>query len=599
MSRKKNLFEFIFMAIMLMCLGLALSASLEYVTRATEREFLNQGQWVLSMAGLALLLYFGVRLHHKCSLHTSEKLKSTLWIAASVLIFCIGFLLRLLVIQRIPIEPDSDFETYYRIATHLVNGTILTPEASPDREYIALYPHVIGYPMLLLQPVFSIFGISVNNALYANLACSMLAAAVAAHIGYRLHGRMGSFVVLTLMCLWPSHIFFSNMVATEPAFTLMILVASDIMLSVLDRGENSLYVQSTIRLLVMDGLLGVVLAIAGAIRPMAIVLLAAFAVAQLSLGREGNDLRKVPGSRRPITTSILCLGAAVLMYVGTSAITTRMISDIIMEPPVGGLSASGYNLMVGVNTKSQGLWNQEDADFFDQAYEETGSASEAHKRCMDKALERFSTAPEDTLNLLIYKFRDLWQTDDFGIDWNLLWTGQQGTLTEELQAFLEDMRPIGRVMYMMLLLLSIIAVLDAWRKARAPHPFMMVCILFFLGTALAHMLLETQVRYHYNMIPFLILLSSWALNGWRERLKEEPPVKLVEVVHETQESYVDHTKFDMNAAILNGNIHVSVSKKYADDAEAAAAQPAQQQSADVPPDAPSPAEAGEQREIPG
>lgn len=592
MSRKKNLFEYIFMAIMLMCLGLALSASLEYVTRATEREFLNQGQWVLSMAGLTLLLYFGVRLHHKCSLHTSEKLKSTLWIAASVLVFCIGFLLRLLVIQRIPIEPDSDFETYYRIATHLVNDTILTPEAAPDREYIALYPHVIGYPMLILQPVFSIFGISVNNALYANLACSMLAVLVAGHIGYRLHGRMGSFVVLALMSLWPSHIFFSNMVATEPAFTLLILIAADIMLSVLDRGENSLYVHSTIRLLALDGLLGVVLAIAGAIRPMAIILLAAFAVAQLSLGREGNDLRQVPGSRRPITTSLLCIGVAVLMYVGTSAINTRTISDIIMEQPVGGLSASGYNLMVGVNTQSQGLWNQEDADFFMNAYEETESATAAHERCLEKALARISNFPEDTLNLLVYKFRDLWQTDDFGIDWNLLWTGQQGTLTQELQSFLESMRPIGRTMYMMLLLLVTIAVLDAFRKTRAPHPFMMVCILFFLGTALAHMLLETQVRYHYNMIPFLILLSSWALKGWRERVQEEPPVKLVEVVHETQETYVDHTRFDMNEAIRNGNIHVSVSKKYADDAQAASPPvPEEAPAGDAPPgDEPPPPE---------
>lgn len=572
MSRKKNLLEYIFMAIMLMCLGLALSAFLAYATLAKEREYLLQGRWVLSIAGLCLLLYFGIRLYHKLSLHTSEKLKSALWIAASLLIFCVGFLLRLLVIQRIPVEPASDFKTYYSIATHLVEGTLLTPEAESYREYVALYPHVIGYPMLVLQPVFSIFGVSVNNALYANLACSMLAVLVAAHIGYRLHGRMGSFAVLALTSLWPSHIFFSNMVATEPAFTLLILVASDMMLTVLARGENSLYVRSTIRLLALDGLLGVVLAIAGAIRPMAVVLLAAFAVAQLSLGREGNNLRQVPGSRRPITTSLLCLGVAVLMYVGTSAIMTRTIQDTIQEAPASGLSASGYNLMVGVNASSQGLWNQEDADFFMNTYEETQSATIAHERCLEKALERISNFPEDTLNLLVYKFRDLWQTDDFGIDWNL-WMENQQPLTEELKSFLESVRPIGSTMYMLLLVLVTIAVLDAWRKTRAPHPFMMVCILFFLGTALAHMLLETQVRYHYNMIPFLIILSSWALQGWRERVQEEPPVKLVEVVHETQETYVDHTRFDMNEAILNGNIHVSVSKKYADDAQAACPTP--------------------------
>lgn len=573
MSRKKNLFEYIFMALMIMCLGLALSASLEYVTRATEREYLGQGWWVLNMAVLVLLLYFGVRLCHKVSLHTPEKIKTLLFAAASLVVFCAGFLARLWVIHAIPIEPDSDFETYYRIATHLVNGTLLTPEAAADREYIALYPHVIGYPMLVLQPVFSVFGISVNNALYANLACSMLAVLAAAHIGYRLHGRLGSFSVLALMSLWPSHIFYSNMVATEPAFTLLILLAADIMISVLDRRETSLYARSTIRLLALDGLLGVMLAVAGAIRPMALILLAAFAAAQLSLGREGDELRQVPGTRRPITTTILCFGIALVLYLGTGSIITRVISDTIMEQPVGGLSASGYNLMVGVNPEHLGVWNQEDADFFFQMYDETGSADLAHKACMDKALERISAAPEDTLNLLVYKFRDLWQTDDFGIDWNLLWTGQQGTLTDSLHSFLESVRPIGRTMYMLLLLLVTIGVLDTWRKTRAPHPFMMVCILFFLGTALAHMLLETQVRYHYNMIPFLILLSSWTFAGWRERIQEEPPVKLVDVVHEAQESYVDHTNFDMSEAIRNGNIHISVTKKYADDAGVDPAQP--------------------------
>lgn len=55
MSRKKNLLDYLALTLFIMCMGLALSASLEYVTRATEREYLGQGIWVLSMAGLSLL----------------------------------------------------------------------------------------------------------------------------------------------------------------------------------------------------------------------------------------------------------------------------------------------------------------------------------------------------------------------------------------------------------------------------------------------------------------------------------------------------------------------------------------------------------------
>lgn len=572
MSRKKSLFEYLFMALMIMCLGLALSASLEYVTRATEREFLNQGRWVLSMAGLALLLFFGVRLWNRLGQKTPERLKTVLSLGICAVAFAGGLLLRLWVIHSIPVEPESDFETYYRIANHLLNDTLLTPEGAADKRYIALYPHTIGYPMLVLLPVFRLFGASVNAALYANLVCSMLAVVLAGHIGYRLHGRLGMVCVTVLMSLWPSHIFYSNMVATEPAFTLLLLLAADIMQSVLDRRENSLYIRAPGRMLALLCLLGIILAVAGAIRPMALILLAAFAAVQLGMGKEGRELADGSGLQNAVSRGVMCLVLVLVFYFGTGMIITRTISDTIMEEPVGGLSASGYNLMVGVNAKSLGLWNQEDADFFAAAYEETESASAAHKACLDKALERIAAEPENTLDLLIYKFRDLWQTDDFGIDWNLLWTGQQGTLTDEMSAMFEAWRPVGRTAYMMLLLLGLIAVLEAWRRTRAPHPMLMVCVLFFLGTALAHMLLETQVRYHYNMIPFLILLGSFALAGWRQRMQEEPPVRIVEIERDTKEMPEDHTRFDMDSAILNGNIRVSVTKKYEDEAiEAAAA----------------------------
>ena len=49
MSRKKNLLDYLALTLFIMCMGLALSASLEYVTRATEREYLGQGIWVLSI----------------------------------------------------------------------------------------------------------------------------------------------------------------------------------------------------------------------------------------------------------------------------------------------------------------------------------------------------------------------------------------------------------------------------------------------------------------------------------------------------------------------------------------------------------------------
>lgn len=563
--RRKNVFEFCILGLFIMCIGLALSAALEYVTVGSEREYLGQGKWLLSLLCIVIASFFSVRLAHKAGGSLGKNLKNAMAAGACAMFFMVGLWLRLWVIANIPVEPDSDFETYFRMATELYNDTMLTPAAALDRRYAAMYPHTIGFPMLILLPAFKLAGPSVEVALYANLVCSMVSVLIAGHIGKKLAGKIGLVLAVALMSLWPSHILFSNMVATEQSFTMMILLAADIMVHVMDRGHGSLYELGPARGTLLLILLGAVLALSGAIRPMAIVLLAAWAVVQLFIG--GDPKGEIPqtGSRWILARGWMCVLLVAIPYLLVGNMINKTITDIIMVEPASGISASGYNLMVGVNTASGGRWNDEDARFFGDIFDETGDANAAHQACMQKAIERVTQAPEDVLNLLVYKFRDLWQTDDFGVDWNLQWTDMQGTLTPEIKSLMESIRPTGRVMYMAVLLFALIGAIEAWRRHTAPQPMLMVNVLFFLGTALAHMLLETQVRYHYNMIPFLILLGVQAVASWRERMAEEPAVKLVPVPEMGMEEVMeDHTNFDMHTALREGHVHMSVSEAVAE-----------------------------------
>ena len=117
--------------------------------------------------------------------------KNIVMIVFGAVLVGVGVYLRLWVIWNIPVEPDSDFETYYRMANHLLNDTLMSAEGAVDRRYIALYPHTIGFPMLILWPTFAIFGASVRNALYANLVCSVISILLAGHIARRIAGRTG------------------------------------------------------------------------------------------------------------------------------------------------------------------------------------------------------------------------------------------------------------------------------------------------------------------------------------------------------------------------------------------------------------------------
>ena len=121
---------------------------------------------------------------------------------------------------------------------------------------------------------------------------------------------------------------------------------------------------------------------------------------------------------------------------------------------------------------------------------------------------------------------------------------------------------------MSILLLVLCGGIIAWRRGVREHPMRMIFMLFFLGTALCHMLLETQVRYHYNAIPFLLLLAAWTMVDWRTSMQLQPAERLIRVPVQPEEKQEDHTHFDMAKALREGHVRLSVSQAVANRAEA-------------------------------
>ena len=554
--RRKNIGDYLLLTLFIVGSVGALCASISFIASQNYLPYFMGGRYVLVMSAIALAVLFLSKSAHKL-LQNHKKVKTIIFIVLYILFLGAAVFLRCMVIRKISIEPTEDSLENYTIGLSLLNG-------EAEQRYYALFPEKLGFPMLILWPTFALFGASVQNALYANLVCSVISILLAGHIARRIAGRTGALVTVALMSLWPSHILFSNMVATEPSFTMLILLAADMMTSLLDRRKGSLYDVAPSRMLGVMVMLGIVLAIAGAIRPMAVILLAAYCVAQLCVtGDPMNEIR-VEGARYATSQPVVCIVLVVACYLVTGSVISRAITDIIGEKPASGLYASGYNLMVGLNAESNGLWNETDSEFFSQAYDTTKSATAAHQACMEVAAQRIQSEPENVMNLMVYKFRDLWRTDDFGIDWNLLWTEQQGTLTPELRDLLESVRPVGRVMYMAVLLFAALGAMEAWRRRLAPNSMVLVCMLFFLGTALSHMLLETQVRYHYNMIPFLILIAAWTVRSWSKTAAEKEDVRVIYMDRpESSEDKKDNIHFDMAKAIAEGHVHVSVTENVA------------------------------------
>ena len=125
MSRKKNLLDYLALTLFIMCMGLALSASLEYVTRATEREYLGQGIWVLSMAGLSLLALLLGRISRKCGQKMQPLPKNIVMIALGAVLVGVNFAKGLAYSAGKPLVP------VHHLRGHIAALYLTHPELKP------------------------------------------------------------------------------------------------------------------------------------------------------------------------------------------------------------------------------------------------------------------------------------------------------------------------------------------------------------------------------------------------------------------------------------------------------------------------------------
>lgn len=497
-------------------------------------------------------------------------------------VLILGGIVRLLVIRYIPLQQQGDFAENYTIAKLMINGA-----TKNEWQYYLLFPEKLVYPFIFLKPVMMCFGDNLEIALYANLVYSMLGVLLAGDVARRISGRLTSTLTIFLLSFWPSHVLSANLVTSDAAMLLLLLGAVDIIAIVFNRKEKSLYDVKPTGILKMLVLLGIVLSIASSIQISALFLLLIYCVMQLFVTVDPTNKIRLDGSRYVVSQPLVCIIVVLICYTVMNFAMGQMLYKITGEKITSGFTIPGYNLMVGLNNESKGQWNEEDNVFLTETYAETESVPMTQQACMDVAIQRLQMGSDNVINLMTEKFCKVWSTDDFAIDWILYYAGQQNTLTPELQSLLEEIRPLGRVMYMALLLFAAIGCMEAWRRRWAPPPMVLVCMLFFLGTALSHMLLETQVRYHYNMIPFLILLASWTISNWGMFPQEKEKLRVV-YQDRTVESgpEKDHTRFDMAKALADGHIFVSTTQNVADQAKAdAAAKAAEEAVAEETPDA--------------
>ena len=600
MLSRKNAFEYFSISVFVVSLVYALAAGVVTLGEGKEYPYLQGGIFLMLLLGMWIVLNSGValvaRLDPERRLRGAVRTKKAQTVFVAV-VLAVGAVLRVLVVWKLPMQPESDYRTYYEIAQLIAKGT-LRSEGPGFCDYIALFPHVYGYPYVLSM-VFRVFGASVRTAQVFNVALSMLTVLLVYLTAKRAGGRLCGLVALVFSAFWPSQILYVNMVAGEYLFSFMLMLGLYVFVkAVTDLSRGARHPVAGV---LEHIFLGIWLAMTAAIRPMALLLLITVALCT-AFERVRIPVRLTKD--QPVSLVFLSKGwmrclTVVAVFMAARGLITIGVTNAVDRDLASGSSSFGYNMMVGLNTASGGGWNQEDYDFLSASMRQTLDATQAHLACRDLALQRLADV-RGVADLFFHKFQALWKDDSYAAEWNLFFMGGQGTLTDALRGFLYAMQQWGNVFYLLMIALAIIAGVTFWQKgASLAYPF----VLMVLGTAAMHVLLENQNRYHFHALYMMAILAAFGVRSVceagrarvqqrqeeRRRLEREKleDAQRREALLREEENLTRlrreamNSRFDLKRALETGHITVRVSKACGDecapqtDLQQASEQPAQ------------------------
>lgn len=580
MEIKRNGFMYFALTVYGIAILYAIVCTLSKLGVGQEYPYYLKGIFLILLLCMGILLIvFGViwaRL--EITRRAEEHPHAAFWAenVLAVAVLCVSAAIRVHYVQTMPMAPQSDYKTYYEIAQMLNEGTLLK-DGPGYCDYVAMFPHVLGYP-LVLAAVFRMFGTSVAAAQYFNVALSVGTVFFVWRIVRRLSGRIGGFAGLCAAAFWPSQILYGNFVAGEYAFTFLLMGCVWLFVASLqDFGGTAAH--PWLCVLELAGL-GVLLALAGVIRPLAVIFLIALLIYMIP------GKMKLPARLRndiPIGLRLISRGwkrclLVLCPYLLFSAFFSLNVGYTVNRSLASSSVSYGYNLLVGLNTQSSGGWNQKDSDYLYKAFDSTQSAAKAHQACRDLAFKRLFGSPKANFNLMVHKFEVLWGNDDYGASWNILFMDQQGNLTPQRKTFLYRMMDISDLYYLIMLVLSGVLGLYLWKKK--PNASYSL-VLLFLGTMALHLLVENQNRYHYHILPVFAVFAGMAVayinqscferaaaakaRGLKEAREQAERKEHLRSLAEEEKRLMElrsqalHSRFDIEKALREGHVGITVS----------------------------------------
>ncbi|MGN0968042.1 MAG: hypothetical protein ACI4O3_02120 [Oscillospiraceae bacterium] len=402
------------------------------------------------------------------------------WVLLTLL--CLVVKTAWILLVRVPVS--GDYAVFLGYAKALA-----AEEFTAGSRYMALFPHIFGYASFL-GAFIKVFGAGELLAQGLNVALTLCAGSFLFLLCRRLFSLQAAISVYLFWIVCPSQTMYNSLVLSEPLYTALIL-GFLLLIVELERRESALN-RPVLAGVIAGAAGGLLLRWINGVRPIAAVPVIALLIWILLLKRERRWRMWLP-----------LLGVLLAVYAATGPLWSGLITARIGEEPA---DTAGYSIVVGFNQESGGQWNQEDSDLLYSYSDQPGSTAQwAQEQMLEDAKARVTSGEIDFFTLMAQKLRTFLGTDDACVGYS-----------REVVAHTDLFQFVCNCFHYAVLLLALWGGARLWRdKARSG---VLLAPLFVLGLTMAQMLVEVAGRYHYSIIPMLLLIgqAAWFVPGHRK-----------------------------------------------------------------------------------
>ncbi len=383
-------------------------------------------------------------------------------------ILLLALTLRLIWAIAVPVIPISDSYAYDVFAQNLANGAGYGWTAHSPSAY---WPVGTSFVYSLF---FRFFGHNYFQIAILNIFLGLLTIWLSMHLAKHFFDQRVAVITGILLALWPSQIQFTTVLASEQLFTALIVLSL------------AIWTNESLALWFRSGVIGIVLAGASYVKPIALLIPILLFVMEYAKTREI--------AKSFISMVIMFILMAMLIAPWTIRNAQEFGSFVIIS------TNGGANLWMGNNPASTG-------GYMELPPEVKGmNEAERDKFLKSLAIAHIKERPDLFAFRVVKRIVDTHSRESIGVVWN-----EKGLTSRYGTKVLLPLKLINQFYWLSMLVFSLVGVVligiqTGWFKL-----FYQPLVLFWTYFAGIHAVIVAMDRYHFPSIPMISILAAFAM----------------------------------------------------------------------------------------